>query len=257
MRRPPPVASQPALLRSLRATADGAQARRIVLDDTPFDWELKRTQRRSIGLRIDERGLRVLAPRWVTIAAIEAALHERSEWIVRTHAQWQALSQRRARLDPQWAHETRFEFFGEPLVLWLGSDTRRARRDGDRLELALPVDAEPERIRAQAESWLRRHAHPVFEQRTAHFARTLGVSPRGLSLSSARTRWGSCGPDGTIRLNWRLALLPVDIIDYVVAHEVAHLRELNHSPAFWAIVARLYPGYRQARAWLREFPEEA
>jgi predicted metal-dependent hydrolase len=75
-------------------------------------------------------------------------------------------------------------------------------------------------------------------------------------LSSARTRWGSCGPDGAIRLNWRLVHFPQQIIDYVVAHELAHLRELNHSPRFWDTVGQLFPDFDRARQWLRQFPDD-
>lgn len=237
----------------------GAEAtqRRTLLDGQLIEWELKRTPRRSIGIRIDEAGLHVHAPRSTPLIAIESALQERSRWIVSTHAKWQALAQRRARINPVWQHGTRFEFLGEPLTIVLGSGTRRTLRNGNRLELALSLEAEPARVAAQAEDWLRRQAHGIFELRTAHYAQLLGATPRGLALSSARTRWGSCSPDGTIRLNWRLVLLPPAILDYVVAHEVAHLRELNHGPRYWAIVARLYPDHQQARAWLREFPESA
>jgi len=77
------------------------------------------------------------------------------------------------------------------------------------------------------------------------------------SLSSARTRWGSCSADGSIRLNWRLVHFPLDIVDYVIAHELAHLRELNHGTRFWQIVGDLFPEYERARAWLRDFPEDA
>jgi predicted metal-dependent hydrolase len=83
------------------------------------------------------------------------------------------------------------------------------------------------------------------------FAERLGVRMTRLSLSSAATRWGSASADGRIRLNWRLVHFATPVIDYVVTHELAHLREMNHSPAFWAVVRTALPGYEQARGALR------
>ena len=99
---------------------------------------------------------------------------------------------------------------------------------------------------------LQRQARRVFEERCAAYAARLGVRVRRLSLSSAATRWGSASADGSIRLNWRLVHFALPVIDYVVAHELAHLREMNHSPAFWDVVRSVVPGYAQARAVLRD-----
>ncbi len=84
----------------------------------------------------------------------------------------------------------------------------------------------------------------------AHAAR-LGVKPHGLRLKDTRTRWGSCAPDGTLAFSWRLVMAPDWVLGYVVAHEVAHLREMNHSPRFWALVAQLTPHRDSALAWLK------
>ena len=93
--------------------------------------------------------------------------------------------------------------------------------------------------------------------KSADFAREHGMRPTRWALSSARTRWGSCGADGAIRLNWRLMHFPPDIVDYVIAHELAHLRELNHGPQFWSTVGELFPDWQRARAWLRKLPDDA
>ncbi|WP_236640400.1 M48 family metallopeptidase [Tepidimonas charontis] len=94
-------------------------------------------------------------------------------------------------------------------------------------------------------------ARVVLAARVAHFAPLLGVQPRALRLSSARTRWGSASSRGTIALNWRLAFVPAPLADYVVVHELAHLREMHHGPAFWALVAQVLPDYAERRAALR------
>ena len=117
--------------------------------------------------------------------------------------------------------------------------------------LGLAIDAAPEAIRVAAHLWLQRQALILFEARCAEFAARLGVRMRQLKLSAARTRWGSASADGTVRLNWRLIHFPVPTIDYVVVHELAHLREMNHSPAFWAVVASVMPDYADRRKALR------
>jgi predicted metal-dependent hydrolase len=87
------------------------------------------------------------------------------------------------------------------------------------------------------------------------FVRQLGRGPSDWALSSARTRWGSCSPEGKILLSWRLIHFPLHIIDYVIAHEIAHLKELNHGPRFWATVERLLPGHQNVRDELRRYPD--
>ena len=101
------------------------------------------------------------------------------------------------------------------------------------------------------EKALRERARALFVERLAHYAPQLGVDLPALSLSAARTRWGSCSRRTGIRLNWRLIHFAPPLIDYVVIHELAHLREMNHGARFWSIVAELYPDYRSARAELR------
>ncbi|TDM05501.1 MAG: hypothetical protein C4K60_12100 [Ideonella sp. MAG2] len=117
----------------------------------------------------------------------------------------------------------------------------------EQARMPLPPAAEPQQIRDVVQSWLQRQARRVFEERCQHFAQALGVTMKRLSLSSAQTRWGSATADGSIRLNWRLIHFGLPVIDYVVAHELAHLREMNHSPAFWEVVRSVVPDFARAR----------
>ena len=102
------------------------------------------------------------------------------------------------------------------------------------------------------QSWQQREAKRVFAERAAHFAERLGVRVTRLTLSSAETRWGSASASGAVRLHWRLIHHPLATIDYVVAHELAHLREMNHGPRFWKVVESVVPDYRERRASLRQ-----
>jgi predicted metal-dependent hydrolase len=120
------------------------------------------------------------------------------------------------------------------------------------LHVGLPQSATPEQIRDAVQSWLQRQARRVFEERCRHFAAQLQVRYTRLSLSSAQTRWGSASADGSIRLNWRLVHFAMPTIDYVVAHELAHLRHMDHSPRFWDVVRSVVPEYEKLRGGLRD-----
>ena len=120
------------------------------------------------------------------------------------------------------------------------------------LHVGLPLTASAEKIRDTVQSWLQRQARRVFEERCQLYTQKLGVRYTRLSLSSAQTRWGSASADGSIRLNWRLIHFGLATIDYVVAHELAHLREMNHSPRFWDVVRSVVPDYEAARGSLKD-----
>ncbi len=115
----------------------------------------------------------------------------------------------------------------------------------------IPADHLAERVRHLAERWLRAQARHHLQQRVNDLAIRLNVTPGPLAVKDTRSRWGSCSARGNLSFNWRLIMAPPWIIDYLVAHELAHLRELNHSPRFWAVVRRVCPDYQSHRIWLR------
>lgn len=109
------------------------------------------------------------------------------------------------------------------------------------------------RARKIFETWYKERAMKLFEARCRFFAAAMGVRPGGLTLTGARSRWGSCSAKGNVRLNWRLVMAPPEVLDYVVVHELAHLKELNHSPRFWRAVEEALPQFRESRRWLKEY----
>lgn len=225
----------------------------ITLDGHGVGYALRRSRRRSIGFVIAADGLAVSAPRWVGLSEIESALREKAAWILRKLHEQRERARRldAARID--WRDGTRLPFLGEPVQLRLDTQTTGVVLDAEQraLHLGLPASAAPEQIRDAVQSWLQRQARRVFEERCALFAPRLNVRVKRLSLSSAATRWGSASADGSIRLNWRLVHFALPVIDYVVAHELAHLREMNHSPAFWDVVRSAVPHFEAARGALR------
>jgi predicted metal-dependent hydrolase len=209
-------------------------------------YRLFRVRRRSIGMLIDQAGLTVRAPPWVTIREIERALMERAEWVVTTLVEWQGRESEA--LPAAWREGAALLYLGRPLTLALFA-ARRQTIAADLLHLTVlhPNPGDEEQIGAFVGRWLREQALALLTSRVVHFASRVAASTPTVKLSNARTQWGTCNHKGEIRLNWRLIQLPPRIADYVVAHEVAHLIELNHSPRFWALVESLLPGHADAR----------
>jgi predicted metal-dependent hydrolase len=115
----------------------------------------------------------------------------------------------------------------------------------------LLVPAEADRCPARVGAWLKLLARDRLSEASDRHAAALGRAYRALALRDTRSRWGSCAPDGRLMYSWRLAMAPPEVLDYVAAHEVAHLARMDHSPAFWAVVDRLCPGWKVQRDWLR------
>jgi len=240
--------------------------REIRLREHLVAYALRRARRRSIGFVVGLEGLSVAAPKWVGIGEIESALREKGDWILRKLAEQQERQQRLQAAKVDWRDGTGIPFLGETVIIVLdaraGTTKAGAILNTDAqalpgvprltLHIGLPQTATPEQIRDVVQSWLQRQARRVFEERLRHFAQALGVRYTKLSLSSAQTRWGSASADGAIRLNWRLIHFAMPSIDYVVAHELAHLREMNHSPRFWDVVRSVMPDFEQVRGTLKD-----
>lgn len=244
----------------------GASVRQVLLQGQAIPYELKRARRRSIGFTVSEDGLRVSAPKWVPLGDIDNALQQKGDWILRKLVEQRERARRTQAARIHWGDGCSLPYLGEPLIVVLDPSMTGARLDEGQadpqptlatvprrmLYLGLPQNAAPEQIRDAVQAWLQRQARQRFEQRCRHFADPLGVTMTGLRLSSAQTRWGSASADGMIRLNWRLIHFSPALIDYVVAHELAHLKEMNHSPRFWAVVRSVFPEYELARDRLKQ-----
>jgi predicted metal-dependent hydrolase len=238
--------------------------REVILEDgTRVAYAFRHGQRRTIGFSVGPDGLAVRAPKWVTLGAVDAALREKGAWILRKLDESHERQRQLAAVRIAWQAGATLPFLGDPVVLAL--DPRQGHGavfqpgaaaapdgPGHRLQLGLPHSATPEQIRDAVQAWLMRQARRIFTERLDHFAPQLGVQWKRLSLSSAGTRWGSARADGSIRLNWRLVHFRPTVMDYVVAHELAHLREMNHSPRFWETVRSVMPDYELRREALRE-----
>jgi predicted metal-dependent hydrolase len=249
---PAPPRPRPHLLRHPRGN------REISLGGQLIAYELKRARRRTIGFVIGTEGLAVSAPRWVGQPEIDAALASKARWILRKLVDQGERAQRVEAARIEWRDGACLPFLGGTLRLVLdpgtqGAALREQAEPSERcLHIGLSAQADAAQIRAVVQRWLQGQALQLFEARCRHYAAPLGVQIARLRLSSAQTRWGSASADGTVRLNWRLVHFALASIDYVVVHELAHLREMNHSPAFWAVVRSVMPDYESRRGALKD-----
>lgn len=217
---------------------------RLSLGAESVDYVLvRRRGRRGVGLKVDESGLTVSAPATMPLVRIESLVRESEPWVLKKIAEW------RLRQVPaaSWRDGAQLPFLGQPLVLRLVEASRaRAELQGDQLWVGTRA-AGDEEVRRAAVGWYKREARAYLLPRTAMLAERAGIAPPRFMLSSAMSRWGSCNSRREVRLAWRLVKAPVEMIDYVICHELAHLRHMNHSAAFWAEVERQCPGHRQLR----------
>jgi predicted metal-dependent hydrolase len=240
--------------------------REAVLGDSVVAFEFRRGKRRNIGFMVGPEGLTVSAPKWVPLYEIDAAVKSKEPWILKKLGD---AHERQRRVDSariEWKDGATFPYLGEQVILVL--DPRHAfdgvgaalNTDGEALpgvprhtlHVGLPNTADAAQIRDSVQAWLMRQAKRLFTERLDHFAPQLGVQWRKLVLSNAGTRWGTAHSDGLIRLNWRLIHFRLPVIDYVVAHELSHLRVMDHSPRFWDTVRTVVPDYAQLRGQLKE-----
>jgi len=277
-------AIEPAYFRHPRASRESR------IGDAVVAYALERGRRRTIGFAVGPDGLMVRAPRWTPLFEIEAALQEKSRWILTKLHEARERQQRLASARIVWENGASIPYLGQPLELLLDpahgfkgrgaalaarvqlhapaqlapsaqpgqpelfeqSDSNELTQQTQQLRVSLANGATEAQIRDAVQAWLMREAKQNFLERMAHFAPRLGVRWNTLRLSNAGTRWGSASADGTVRLNWRLIHFRQPVIDYVVAHELSHLREMNHSPRFWDTVAAVVPDYNELRRQLKE-----
>jgi predicted metal-dependent hydrolase len=215
---------------------------RLVLHgNPPIEVTLRRSaSARRISLRVSRLDGRVTLtlPRGVAEREGIGFVRTREDWL-RGHLAGLAAETR-----PVIGGSVLFEGVSVPIAT---ATTARTRfHDG-----VLYVPSDPARVAARVQAFLRLRARDRLAAASDRYAAMIGRKWTGLTLRDTRSRWGSCSSKGDLMFSWRLIMAPPEVLDYVAAHEVAHLAEMNHSPEFWALVARLYPGHMTCRRWLR------
>ena len=216
----------------------------LQIGDAAVPYQLRRSRRRrTLGLTVTPREVRIHAPVWTPRAEIESYVRQQRDWLRRAWGRLQI------RLQPEGAPASEVRYLGRVLVLEVRASLFvDVQRDRGTLFVHAPPEAD---VGALVRDWLHTRATKLLAWRLARIARRLGRAPSRFALSDAQTQWGSCTRRGHVRLNWRLVQAPLALIDYVAAHELAHLVHLDHSPRFWAQVAELCPEALARRAELR------
>jgi predicted metal-dependent hydrolase len=225
----------------------------VIVGDAQICYTVVRSQQRkkTLTITVAADGVQVAAPLRATRDELRAAVTLRAPWILKH------LALLAERPPPRtWNEGELVPFLGRPLALRLQANRRRfVCAEDDQLVVSGP-DLEDERARVgtvelAVSRWLRTQAASYFPQRARDWSAVVGAEPSAVLVRDQKRRWGSCSSDRTLRFNWRLIMAPPEIGDYVVVHELAHLRVPNHSPAFWAEVERVLPDYRDRRQELK------
>ncbi len=259
-----PVPKPPS--RSSKTMTQSQSVRTVVLGEQIVPYRLERSRRKTVGMMVDAQGLRVRASPYVSVSEIERILHSKSNWILRhlspsPHADTPS---RRQRFMPDLAVTD-----GETLTLlgrmvqirWgVAQQLPEWSLDEQILWVKRPrtrAGAPEADIRTRYENALANalgdYLLAYLHRRAQWYAQQHGLRYREIVLSNAKTLWGTCRRDGLIRMNWRLVFLDEALVDYVLAHELAHTVQMNHSAAFWAQVARMCPDYKNLRRQLKQF----
>lgn len=213
-------------------------------------YQLERRQRRTIGLKITADGLVVHAPKRILENQLNHVLQEKAHWIL------SKLQAREANKTApiQWLNGEYLLFLGNDIQLKISADkvNKAAVLERSDLVISQPDPLNQALSAHKIVAWYKKQALLDFSRRLEVFAAKLGVVTPPLALSNAKSRWGSCNSRGEIRLNWRLLQAPPHIINYVICHELAHLKQMNHSAKFWAVVESLFPSYKLAEKELKK-----
>jgi len=241
------------MLKRLRnqVSTPSVEQRTALLSGKHITYTLKRSgKRRSIGLRIDDRGLTISAPLRASEKWLHSVLQDKANWVVEKLDGWQ----KRKPPSTIWRDGETIDYLGEQMVLRVAQSLFASplERRGRELWMFVEDAGDTALVEQMVSCWYRSEALRSFEQRAVHYAQLLNVAPQAIKLSSAKTQWGSCTVSGTVRLNVELVKLPLRLIDYVVVHELAHLLEMNHSAAFWGIVESVCPDYARSRSELKD-----
>ena len=237
------------LLDWLRARLTSPQEHCIDINDRRIPLLYRRNPlAKRYRLFVDRKGQpRVTIPKRGSQHEAERFAAQHRDWLL---AQLTRFEARRERNQP-WDHGTMILFRGVPTLLERATNEPHPRLRLGTEMIPVPFSADQIDLRVIIETHLRRLAALELPARTLELAALHQCSVRTVSVRNQRSRWGSCSRRGAISLNWRLVQVPVEVRDYIILHELMHLREMNHSRHFWSHVATVCPGYKQCEAWLR------
>jgi len=216
-------------------------------DGSSINYELIKKNRRTISLKITPKGLVVNAPILMTNYKIDQLLQKKSKWI-----QKKLLLTSYNEEPFEIKNGVKFKILDKELVVTLKVGVNNISIEGSRCFISFKSLSDPFKLKKNFLIWIKIYALKYFTERVENLCKKNNLKVQATLISNAKTRWGSCNTKKEIRLNWRLIQSPQYVIDYVICHELSHLKFMNHSSDFWQQVQLLFPNYKKAELYLKE-----
>lgn len=224
-----------------------------------MQYQLIKSNRKTIAISFDRDGsLIVKAPYFISDYEIEAFVFSKKDWIKATSLRLQREQKKAESSRLKLENGDALPYLGEQRILSvIREDRKRAKVKCvmERLLMWVPFEADYEYKRDVLEKWYRKEASAIISEKAGDYARLMGVAFEEIRIKDQKSRWGSCSGRGNLNFNWRLIMAPEPVLDYVVIHELCHLRYMDHSEKFWKLVESICPAYKQYRKWLKDHGE--
>lgn len=229
---------------------------KIRLEDMEVQYTLRRSSRKTIGITVEKDGtVKVHSPYRISEDYINQLLQKKSPWILEKVREAQIRLAEAGR--PKTFSEGEcLNYLGKQFKLKIARNSSIKKHEtamlNENILLKVPLNADDEKIRGILKRWYIDQFKLLAQKRVVHYSRLLGRSPGKITVREQKTRWGSCSAKGNINLNWKLIMAPLEVVDYVIVHELCHLKEMNHSKNFWKLVEGICPEYIKYRTWLKK-----
>ncbi len=213
-----------------------------------IDYELKKRARKTTSIYIERDGtITVLAPEPYDMDKIEEILEAKRSWIYRNLAEWEDLN--RTRVEREFVNGEGFPYLGSTYRLQIVDDVSQelSFKNGSFLLKRSVLSS----VRDKFIDFYKTKARTRLPKHVAQYAKKMGLNPSGIRIQELKNRWASCSADGTLNFHWRCVMAPITALEYIVVHELAHLKHPNHTPEFWYEIEKVLPDYPKAKGWLR------
>ncbi len=228
----------------------------IQIDNRELKYILTKSSRKTVGITIEQNGtVKVTSPFHVSENYINELLQRKSHWIIKklNNIEIRAVKANKAKRFEEGEH---FRLLGKEyrLKLYRSGTLKKPtiRLIDDNIIIAAPENAEVDKLKDSLKLWYIKQFKLVIADRIKYYSSIIDVCPKKITVREQKTRWGSCSSKGNINLNWKLIMASIEVLDYVVVHELCHMREMNHTKEFWKLVEGVLPQYKTCRVWLKE-----
>jgi len=215
----------------------------------PFEYEVIRSKRKTLSIEVHHQRVKVRAPKLAPKGWIDGFVQQKAPWIRRKLAEQAEKHANTLRLE----NGAVISFLGDQKMLVLKQGANRINLVGEQLVIS-NSEVTDERIKVQFDRWLLNQAKQLLPQRVEALTAVMGFEAKlaGVRFRKTKTQWGHCTAKGIVQLNQLILLTPLDIIDYLIIHELSHLKYMNHSKRFWSLVEKNCPDYHAAEVWLKQ-----